>query len=108
MGQCGVVTKYHRNYLMELNIIFTIERYIQLTVLKKTLETISLEYKRSIEDDMDTRDRVEEAVKRFGEVSTTGCQPQAIEKKDKKQHNTKPVIKCLYLNNYDYINLFKI
>ncbi|KAF7684050.1 hypothetical protein TCON_0760 [Astathelohania contejeani] len=40
----GVVTKHHRNYLKKLNIISTIEAYIQSTVLKKTLETISLEY----------------------------------------------------------------
>ncbi|KAF7679677.1 hypothetical protein TCON_2519, partial [Astathelohania contejeani] len=80
----GVVTKYHRNYLKELNIINTMEAYIQSTVLKKTLETISLEYRRSIEDDMNVRSWVEDAVKRFGEASVTGCQPQAIEKKDKK------------------------
>ncbi|KAF7682499.1 hypothetical protein TCON_2274 [Astathelohania contejeani] len=80
----SVVTKYHRNYLKEINIISTIEAYIQLTVLKKTLETISLEYRRSIEDSIDVRDRVEDAVKRFGEASASGCQPQAIEKKDKE------------------------
>ncbi|KAF7684128.1 hypothetical protein TCON_0688 [Astathelohania contejeani] len=40
----GVVTKYHRNYLKELNITPTIEAYIQSTILNKTLETISLEY----------------------------------------------------------------
>ncbi|KAF7682438.1 hypothetical protein TCON_2335, partial [Astathelohania contejeani] len=79
----GVVTKYHRNYFKELNITHTIEAYIQSTVLKKTLETISLEYT-YIEDDMEVRDRVEDAVKRFGEASATGCQPQAIEKKDKE------------------------
>ncbi|KAF7682525.1 hypothetical protein TCON_2250 [Astathelohania contejeani] len=38
----GVVTKYHRNYLKELNITPTIEAYIQSTVLKKMLETIHL------------------------------------------------------------------
>ncbi|KAF7684774.1 hypothetical protein TCON_0018 [Astathelohania contejeani] len=54
----GVVTKYYRNYLKELNITLTIEAYIQSTVLKKTLETISLEYRRSIEDGIDVRDRV--------------------------------------------------
>ncbi|KAF7678815.1 hypothetical protein TCON_2548, partial [Astathelohania contejeani] len=80
----GVVTKYHRNYLKELNITPTIEAHIQSTVLKKTLETISLEYRRSIENDMDTRDRIEDAVKIFGEASATGCQLQAIEKKDKE------------------------
>ncbi|KAF7683753.1 hypothetical protein TCON_1050 [Astathelohania contejeani] len=80
----GVVTKYHRNYLKKLNITPTIEAYIQSTVLNRKLEIISLEYRRSIEDGIDVRDRVEDAVKRFGEASATGCQPQAIEKKDKE------------------------
>ncbi|KAF7679666.1 hypothetical protein TCON_2529, partial [Astathelohania contejeani] len=80
----GVVTKYHRNYLKELNMTSKIEACIQSTVLKKTLETISLEYRRSIEDGIDIRDRVEDAVKRFGEAGVTRCQPQAIEKKDKE------------------------
>ncbi|KAF7684367.1 hypothetical protein TCON_0430 [Astathelohania contejeani] len=75
----GVVTKYHRNYLKELNIIFTIEAYIKSTELKKTLETMSLKYRKSIEDKINVRDRVEEAVKRFEEASTTRCQLQAIE-----------------------------
>ncbi|KAF7684287.1 hypothetical protein TCON_0519, partial [Astathelohania contejeani] len=61
----GVVTKYHRNYLKKLNLYFTIEAYFQLMVLKKKLETILLEYRRSIEDDINARDRVEEAVKRL-------------------------------------------
>ncbi|KAF7683948.1 hypothetical protein TCON_0862 [Astathelohania contejeani] len=59
----GVVTKHHRNYLKKLNITPMIEAYIQLTVLKKTI--ISLEYRRSIENDMDVKDRVEDAVKRL-------------------------------------------
>ncbi|KAF7683744.1 hypothetical protein TCON_1061 [Astathelohania contejeani] len=77
-------------YLKELNITPTIEAYIQSTVLKKTLETISLKYRRGIEDEMDVRNRVEDTVKRFGEASATGCQPQAIEKKDNEKHKTKP------------------
>ncbi|KAF7682991.1 hypothetical protein TCON_1791 [Astathelohania contejeani] len=64
----GVVTKYHKKYFKELNLTPTIEAYIQSTVLKKTLETISLEYRRSIEDSIDVRDRVEDAVKRFGKA----------------------------------------
>ncbi|KAF7684731.1 hypothetical protein TCON_0104 [Astathelohania contejeani] len=91
----GVVTRYHRNYLKKLNITPTIEAYIQLKVLKKTLENILLEYKRSTEDVIDVRDQVEDVVKRFGEASATGCQPQpqAIEKKGKEKHNTNPLNK---------------
>ncbi|KAF7681000.1 hypothetical protein TCON_2385 [Astathelohania contejeani] len=67
----GVVTKYHRNYFKELNLNF-LKNILDL--LKKIIGTISLEYKRSIEDDMDVRDQIEESVKRFGEASVTGCQ----------------------------------
>ncbi|KAF7683630.1 hypothetical protein TCON_1161 [Astathelohania contejeani] len=59
----SVITKYHKNYLKELNLTPTIEAYIQSTVLKKTLEIISPEYRRSTVDDIDVRDRVEDAVK---------------------------------------------
>ncbi|KAF7684174.1 hypothetical protein TCON_0635 [Astathelohania contejeani] len=79
----GVVTKYHRNYLKELNITPTIEAYIQSTVLKKTLETISLEYRRNIEDSIDVRDRVEDAGKRFGEASATECNRRPSKRKIK-------------------------
>ncbi|KAF7684235.1 hypothetical protein TCON_0579 [Astathelohania contejeani] len=44
----GVLTKYHRDYLKELNITFKIEAYIQLMVLKKTLKTISLNTKEAL------------------------------------------------------------
>ncbi|KAF7684416.1 hypothetical protein TCON_0391, partial [Astathelohania contejeani] len=49
----GVMTKYHRSYLKELGITPQIEAYIQSTVLKKTLETISLEHRNSIEDGLE-------------------------------------------------------
>ncbi|KAF7677274.1 hypothetical protein TCON_2641 [Astathelohania contejeani] len=48
MAWDGVVTKYHRNYLMELNINPTIEAYIRSTVLKKTLENIAPEYRKGM------------------------------------------------------------
>ncbi|KAF7684226.1 hypothetical protein TCON_0572 [Astathelohania contejeani] len=58
----GVVTKYHNSYLKELGITPQIEAYIQSTVLKKTLETIFLEHRRSIEDRLEAMDVVEKAV----------------------------------------------
>ena len=42
----GIVTKTHKYYLKELGIGSNIEAYMQSLVLRKTLESISLEYKR--------------------------------------------------------------
>ncbi|KAF9764103.1 hypothetical protein NGRA_0832 [Nosema granulosis] len=39
----GVVTAYHKKHIQELGIQPTLEAYIQSIVLKKTLESISLE-----------------------------------------------------------------
>ncbi|KAF7683038.1 hypothetical protein TCON_1752 [Astathelohania contejeani] len=69
----GVVTKYHRSYLKELGITPQIEAYIQSTVVKKTLETISLEHRRSIEDGLEAMDVVEKAVDTLMKASGTGC-----------------------------------
>ncbi|KAF7683863.1 hypothetical protein TCON_0944 [Astathelohania contejeani] len=69
----GVVTKYHRSYLKELGITAQIEAYTQLTVLKKTLETISFEHRRSIEDELEVMDVVEKAVDALIKASGTGC-----------------------------------
>ncbi|KAF7682881.1 hypothetical protein TCON_1910 [Astathelohania contejeani] len=72
----GIVTKYHRSFLKELEITAQIEAYIQSTVLKKTLETISLEHRRSIEDGLEAMDVVEKAVDALIKASGTGCLPQ--------------------------------
>jgi hypothetical protein len=61
----GVVTKFHRRYLKELSITPKIEAYIQSIVLKKTLESISLDKRRSIEEGHTRGDRVELAVERL-------------------------------------------
>lgn len=61
----GVVTKFHRNYVKELKISKHLEAYIQSLVLKKTLETISLERRRAIEDGTDMDQLVERSVDRI-------------------------------------------
>ncbi|KAF7682732.1 hypothetical protein TCON_2051, partial [Astathelohania contejeani] len=71
----GVVTKYHRSYLKELGITPQIKAYIQSTVLKKTLETISLEHRRSIEYGLKAMDVAEKAVDALMKASGTGCLP---------------------------------
>ncbi|EQB62164.1 hypothetical protein NAPIS_ORF00266 [Vairimorpha apis BRL 01] len=42
----GIVTKYHLKYGKALEILDRIEAYIQSVTLKKTLESVSLEYRR--------------------------------------------------------------
>ncbi|EQB61882.1 hypothetical protein NAPIS_ORF00547 [Vairimorpha apis BRL 01] len=42
----GLVTKYHTKYRKALEISDRIEAYIQSVTLKKTLESVSLEYRR--------------------------------------------------------------
>ncbi|KAI5175107.1 hypothetical protein PAEPH01_2116 [Pancytospora epiphaga] len=42
----GVVTKYHRRHLKDIGMTESIESYIQTILLKKTLESISFEYRR--------------------------------------------------------------
>lgn len=59
-----MVTKYHRSQIWELGIIPTIEAYIQSVVLKKTLDAISLEHRRSKEDWSDIESAIEESKKR--------------------------------------------
>ncbi|KAF7684757.1 hypothetical protein TCON_0071 [Astathelohania contejeani] len=72
----GVVTKYHRSYLKKLGITPQIKAHIQSTVLKKTPETISLEYRRSIGDGLEAMDVVEKAVNALMKASGTGCLQQ--------------------------------
>ena len=42
----GIVTKTHKYYLKELGIGNQIEAYMQSLTIKKTLESISLDYRR--------------------------------------------------------------
>ena len=42
----GVVTNYHRRYMKEIGLSDSIEAYIQSIVLKKTLESVSFDYRR--------------------------------------------------------------
>jgi hypothetical protein len=45
----GIVTKTHKYYLKELRICNIIEAYMQSLVIRKTLESISLEHRRGEE-----------------------------------------------------------
>ena len=45
----GIVTKTHKHYLKELGITSNIEAYMQSLVIRKTLESISLDHRRGEE-----------------------------------------------------------
>ncbi|KAI4291403.1 hypothetical protein PAPHI01_0677 [Pancytospora philotis] len=53
----GVVTKYHRKYSKEIGLTDSIEAYIQTIVLKKTLESISFDYRRGLEPEDASEER---------------------------------------------------
>ena len=46
----GIVTNYHDKYRKELNITNHLEAYIQSRILHKTLESVSLDFRRRSED----------------------------------------------------------
>ena len=50
MAWDGMVTKLHKRYANDFGITESVEAYIQAIVLKKTLESISYEYRRSGSD----------------------------------------------------------
>ena len=68
----GIVTNYHRKYIKQLEITPTIEAYIQSRVLKKTLETISFEHRRGIEDGLEKEEIIQNAIERLIDGSTVG------------------------------------
>jgi hypothetical protein len=53
----GVVTSYHKKYIQELNVQPTLEAYIQSDVLKKTLESISLDRRHGLDQEEMERKR---------------------------------------------------
>ncbi|KAL4713384.1 hypothetical protein ACJJTC_016852 [Scirpophaga incertulas] len=67
----GLVTKYHKKYRKEIGIQPKTEAYIQSLVLKKTLECISLERRRGLEED-DGHNEGEALVSKINEMSTGG------------------------------------
>ena len=46
----GIVTKFHKSYAKEIGLTAKIQSYIQFIVLKKTLESISYDYRRGGEE----------------------------------------------------------
>ena len=46
----GIVTKFHKSYAKEIGLTTKIQSYIQFIVLKKTLESISYDYRRGGEE----------------------------------------------------------
>jgi len=58
----GVVTKYHLKYIRELEIKPFLEAYIQSLVLKKTIESISMDRRRGFDQRANGMEEMERAV----------------------------------------------
>lgn len=61
----GIVTKSHKRYVSQLGLPKNIESYIQTRVLKKTLESVSFEARRSILDERGDTGRIEKAMEKL-------------------------------------------
>ncbi len=64
----GLVTKCHKNHRNEIKISLNTEAYIQSLVLKKTLESISFDHRRGIEEE-DGHNEVEALVNKITETT---------------------------------------
>ena len=64
----GVVTTYHEKYRKELKVTNHIEAYIQSKVLHKTLESVSLDFRRSSEERTAEGEDMQEVVQRLAVV----------------------------------------
>ena len=60
----GLVTKYHKKHSNEIGVPAVVEAYIQSIVLKKTLESISFERRRGVEEE-DKYEEIENIVGRI-------------------------------------------
>ena len=69
----GIVTKCRRRHSEALGLSPRIEAYIQSVVLKKTLESISYEHRRSIYEREDDEDGTERALARLVRTNLTEC-----------------------------------
>ena len=71
----GIVTRFHGKYSKEIGLTTKIEAYIQYIVLKKTLESMSFEYRRGslddIQDELNGSVKVKERLDEAPEVKTS-------------------------------------
>ncbi|MCB1712868.1 MAG: hypothetical protein KDH96_10425 [Candidatus Riesia sp.] len=65
----GLVTKYHKKYSNEIGLQPKVEAYIQTLVLKKTLESISFERRRGVEEE-DAHEEINSLVNRIVEINS--------------------------------------
>ncbi|KAF9761960.1 hypothetical protein NGRA_2304 [Nosema granulosis] len=77
----GVVTNFHKKYLKELDVQPHLEAYIQSLVLKKTLESISLDRRRGYDMDDAKEKELDEAVTSLVDLSQRAL-PTAVSLQD--------------------------
>ena len=64
-----MVTNYHRKHIKELGVPKNIEAYIQSSVLRKTLESVSFEFRRGFKDD--GQEEIAKAARWLSEADTS-------------------------------------
>ena len=69
----GIVTKYHHKHVEAIGLNPNIEAYIQSIVLRKTLESISFEYRRGSSEQEGGGDETELKVQKMVEIPGTSC-----------------------------------
>ena len=65
----GLVTKYHKKYLKELDVPSEVEAYMQGLTLRKTLELISLEKRRGFDED-EREEMILDSIKELCKISS--------------------------------------
>ena len=63
----GMVRNYHHKFIKQLEVTSTIEAYTQSIILKKTLKSISFEYRRGIADGLTKEEVIQQAIVRMRE-----------------------------------------
>jgi len=66
----GIVTKYHQRYKKLLRVEDHIEAYIQSLIVKKTFESISIDYRRAEDDNFSKRKSLIEGAEEKMRVET--------------------------------------
>lgn len=62
----GIVTIYHKKYIEEIGIPDYIQAYIQTRILKKTLEAVSFDYRRGIEEKVVESGNIDTIIEKVG------------------------------------------
>jgi hypothetical protein len=81
----GVVTSYHKKYIQELDVQPTLKAYIQSVVLKKTLESFSLDRRRELDQEETGEEEMVRALDKLVCFSSGGAKVEEREGEVKEE-----------------------